>query len=398
MNDLSHEQTEVAVTTLEAILQSRKMTQQQLANMSHVSQPTIANIINRHRTPSREQLTKLFDALGLKLESILDLDDQPERIFGYLATPLTGIVGDTKKEAVLKSVVSRIKDLAKEPEFSDPPFDIYWPGDYSHPVKNADLGAEAVYLMDRSRASTKDFVIMVCADPSFGVGQENEIATQAGVPVIRVVPPTLSRMMTGSFADAKDVVYRGTLATDVQFKTEDLMEHLRAVRLTYFHRRTLYKNLNGNAFGKRLERLVNDRTKGAAFFADDLGVSLSYVLALIKEPLAVSNPSTMLLKRIARRLDTRVAYLLGDGPETDPVWIESHEALRRFVTKTPEISADAYLAIRDEWRAEYRSHRDAMSILSNRAPQLMTEQLWDTRYRTHAKNKKKSNSGSPSLF
>ena len=67
-------------------------------------------------------------------------------------------------------------------------------------------------------------------------------------------------------------------------------------------------------------------------------------------------------------------------------------------TKTPDISAENYLAIHDEWRAESRSNRDAVSILSNRAPQLMTEQLWDARYRTHVKNKKKSNSGSSALF
>ncbi len=54
MNDLSHEQTEVAITMLDLILQSRKMTQQQLASMSHVSQPTIDHVINRTRPPSRE--------------------------------------------------------------------------------------------------------------------------------------------------------------------------------------------------------------------------------------------------------------------------------------------------------------------------------------------------------
>jgi transcriptional regulator with XRE-family HTH domain len=390
MNDLSHEQTEVAITMLDLILQSRKMTQQQLAGMSHVSQPTIAHIINRTRPPSREQLTKLFDAMGLKLESILELDEQPEAISGYLATPLTGIVGDPRKEAVLLDVVNKIREIVKAPEFREPPFELYWPGDHSHPDKNAELSAEAVYLMDRSRAATKDFVIMVCADPSYGVGQENEIATQAGVPVIRLVPPRLSRMMTGSFADAKDVPYEGSLATGLRFNVELLKEHLRDVRVTHFHRRTLYKNLNGNAFGKRLERLINERTKGAAFFAYDLGVNVSYVLSLIREPLAVSNPSTMLLKRMARRLDTKLSYLLGEDAETDPVWIESHEALRRWLTKTPDVPALAFFAIRDEWRAEYQSYRNAASIASNRAPQLMSEQLWDARYRAYVKNQKQS--------
>lgn len=41
-----------------------------------------------------------------------------------------------------------------------------------------------MYLIDRSRASTFHFLVILCGAPSYGVGQENEIATQAGVPAI----------------------------------------------------------------------------------------------------------------------------------------------------------------------------------------------------------------------
>jgi len=42
-------------------------------------------------------------------------------------------------------------------------------------------------------------LVIFCGEPSYGVGQENEIATQAGTPAIRLVPPKMSRMMEGSF-------------------------------------------------------------------------------------------------------------------------------------------------------------------------------------------------------
>jgi transcriptional regulator with XRE-family HTH domain len=176
----------------------------------------------------------------------------------------------------------------------------------------------------------------------------------------------------------------------VSFKAEQIKQELRILRLTYFHRRTLYKNLNGSAFGRRLEGLINERTKGPAYFAEDMGLSVSYLLALINEPLAVSNPSAMLLKRMARRLDTKLSFLVGEVAEVDPVWVESHETLRRWLAETPDASAHGYLAIRDAWRADYQSHRDAVSILSNRAPQLMTVPMWDARYKAYVKSQKKS--------
>src|SRR6202020_3365944 len=106
------------------------------------------------------------------------------------------------QDAELRKVVMRIRDIAADPQFSSPPFEIYWPGDFTHPKLNGDIPASQVYITDRTRASTHDFIILFCGAPSYGVGQENEIATQAGVPAIRLVPQGLSRMMIGSFAKA----------------------------------------------------------------------------------------------------------------------------------------------------------------------------------------------------
>ena len=102
-------------------------------------------------------------------------------------------------------MVDTIKKIAAREEFVSPCFDLYWPGDHTHPLRHPQFSPSQVYLTDRSRASTFDFVILLCASPSYGVGQENEIASQAGLFAIRLLPKgEVSRMLTDSFLRARD--------------------------------------------------------------------------------------------------------------------------------------------------------------------------------------------------
>lgn len=120
MKELSNEQTEYAVTRLQRMVESRGLTQPELQALSKVSQSAISKIFARNMTPSTEQLTKLFQALGLKLHDVLELDAEPEYLYGYLATPLTGIASDPPLDSALRSVVQKIKEVAADPEFKNP--------------------------------------------------------------------------------------------------------------------------------------------------------------------------------------------------------------------------------------------------------------------------------------
>ena len=159
---------------------------------------------------------------------------------------------------------------------------------------------------------------MLCASPSYGVGQENEIATQAGIPAIRLIPDKVSRMLTGSFLSAGDIPYKGTLQDGIRFNEDDFRSALRTVRHIYFRHRALYKGVNGNTFGERLRKLIDDRCGDYQGFASDLGVSLSYIQAMMTEPFAVANPSTRLLKRMGILLGVSVAFLIGESEQVDP--------------------------------------------------------------------------------
>jgi len=398
MRELSGNQIELAVTTLERIVDSRGLTQTELAQLSGVKQSTISKVKNRSQMPSEEILKKLFQAIGYKLSDVLNENDgRGYEILGYLATPLTGVVKDARSDSELKSVVDRLKEIAASGEFVDPVFDLYWPGDYTHPVRNPQLAPSQVYLTDRSRASTHDFIILFCAAPSYGVGQENEIATQAGIPAIRLMPEGMSRMMTGAFIKSIDVKFTGSLEKGVHFDLEDFRRALREIRRLYFHYRPLFKEINGENFGARLKKLVDSRSGNYRKFAEDLGVSLSYVHVLMAEHPSVSNPSLRLLKKISVLLGENVNYLVGESERSDIVWSESSASWHAWATENPGLDAAMAIAVRDQWRGEYRETRAQPSVASfRRVPKVMQKTDWDQLYKERVKMK--DGSKTKSLF
>jgi len=401
MRELSMEQIEYAIGRLVRLVEFREIKQTQLEQQSGVNQSTISKILSRAQdnggdryTPSEEVLRKLFQALGLKLTDILNESNSlSDEILGYLATPLTSVGRESDEK--LRRVVQTVRGIAGEQHFASPRFDIYWPGDHTHPLHHAEIPANQVYVTDRSRASTYDFIVIFCGTPSYGVGQENELATQAGVPAVRLIPQQgLSRMMLGSFVRAIDIKYSGALETGITFSEDELREAFGEVRRMYFRHRALYRGLNKDAFGSRLRKLVNDRCGDYVQFASDLGISLAYLHNLMEEPFSVSNPSARLLDRMAVRLGERVAYLLGESEESDPVWIESNSSWRTWIDKTSGIDARLALELRDQWRHEYRttSRVQSGSSASFRvSATLMREVDWDKQYRQKAKTESRIN-------
>src|SRR5437879_3914233 len=137
MHDLSEEQITQAVARLQTLREARGLSQTELGEKSGVGQSTISKVFsdstNYH--PSRDVLGKIARALGVKLTDVLeDPDLTGQDIVGYLATPLTAVVCDEKSNTELCRVVARIRSIASGPEFVGPEFDLYWPGDHTHPV------------------------------------------------------------------------------------------------------------------------------------------------------------------------------------------------------------------------------------------------------------------------
>lgn len=396
MGQLSVEKLEYAVARFARIYNHRGLTQIELEQLSGVKQPTISKILSHAKgeedtyTPTEDVLAKLFQGLGHNLFDIVNEPGCfPEKIFGYLATPLTALTAD--EHDGLRGVVDDVRSIVTDTAFDSLPFDLYWPGDYTHPLEHPALSARQVYLTDRSRASTHNFIILLCGDPSYGVGQENEIAAQAGIPAIRLVPHKgISRMMVGSFIRAIDVKYDGTLRTKIRIPRDEMLKALRETRKLCVRHRAFYHGADNEGFGIRLKQLIVDRCGGDyTLCADDLGVTLECLHALMKEPLSVSNPSAVLLERIAKRLYTRVGYLLGEGEITDPIYVESNASWRTWADTSSGLDLAIGLQIRDKWCEDYRARersRGEASVTSFRN-QLKTMEVkdWDELYQKTAR-------------
>jgi transcriptional regulator with XRE-family HTH domain len=363
MKALSDEQRAYAIGRLMIAMDARGFKQQDLHDRTGVAQSTISRILspsaNDRYEPSEDTLRKLFKGLGLNFDEIVgEIETMPKRITGYLASPLTSVVGDSVSEANLNRFVNEVRTIVCSDLFPEPRFDLYWPGDHTHPVRNKDFTAAQVYLTDRSQASSFDFVILICASPSYGVGQENEIITQAGLPAIRMVPHVgLSRMMKGSFLQSNDIKYSGDLAAGAEFSKEDLAKALLNIRTIVFNHRALYKGMQWDDFRSRLRDLIQDRCGNNTTFGNQLGVDIRYVEALLQEPLTVSNPSAQLLKRMSVILHVSVGFLLGETEETDPVWVESMATWHEWARNSKGLDGALVVAVRDEWREELRENR-----------------------------------------
>jgi transcriptional regulator with XRE-family HTH domain len=396
MTEMSCELVEFVVGRLEKLASARGISQRELAEQSGVTQPAISKIFTRSQKPSPEVLTKLCAAFGLTLAGVLEeIDTECQRITGYLATPLTAVVQSPKAEAELKRVIGEIRHIASDREFSDLEFEIYWPGDHTHPTRNPDFKANLVYLKDRSTASTYNFLVIFCADPSYGVGQENEIATQAGIPAIRLVPARLSRMMAGSFILSHDVKFEGSLSSKITFDEDAFKEALRWARKICIKHQALHAYANGKGFGHRLRQLISERYGDYQKFADEIGVAPHYVNALMDEPIAVSNPSIRLLQRMGSILRVSVGHLIAEGEEDDPVWLESNASWNSWMRDGAPKDGGIAIAMRDKWRADYKAQRLEVSIASSRRTiKAMRTRDWAALYEQRSQKGKSSKNGS----
>ncbi len=136
------------------------------------------------------------------------------KLRAYLACALTDL-GDSERKRVY-ALCKQMKTLCAEHGVS-----LYLPFEHTDPLAHAEAPAAVVYEQDRKQVITSDFILVFCVLASYGVGQENEIAADHGVPVIYLVQMgcRVSRMLLGS----------DTRKTIIEYKTEtDLMTQLRA--------------------------------------------------------------------------------------------------------------------------------------------------------------------------
>jgi tRNA A-37 threonylcarbamoyl transferase component Bud32 len=140
-----------------------------------------------------------LDAVRARLDEIAGLgptDETFEPLHGYVATALTGLDPDARDAVAFAA--NLIAEVGKHFQIY-----IYQPRRFTDPLMHADVTPEAVYLQDRKRVLAADVLFVLLNEPSFGVGQEIEIAASIAKPVVLLsrLGTKVSRMVRGSFAN-----------------------------------------------------------------------------------------------------------------------------------------------------------------------------------------------------
>src|ERR1035441_6478873 len=169
MEDYTKEQLEYVLNYVKQVYGSRDLKETTLASDSGVAQSTISRLFNGRIDPTVDVLRKLCMGLVTNFEEVVRT---PQRaapyLVGYLATPLAGLSDTQDRE--LRRLVGVLKGIVGSDHFSNPRFELYWPGDFTHPKSNPEHTPEQVYRKDRAFASTYNFLVLLCLEPSYGLG------------------------------------------------------------------------------------------------------------------------------------------------------------------------------------------------------------------------------------
>jgi hypothetical protein len=194
----------------------------------------------------------------------------------YMSYALTGLEPNTYKE---------LTDLAEElcvEVFDKLGVLLYLPHLWSAPGHHKDMTPEDVHILDRLRISQADFMVLCANQPSFGVGQEYEIAQAMGLQVImfRRADPEISRMLRGAPANYVKpgtdpmVPSSGLLVYD---NPEKLKEQLEGRVVNLLSQLPNSKPIFGSNFGDNLRRAMKEKRVTKQQLARKTGMTTAFL-------------------------------------------------------------------------------------------------------------------------
>jgi len=243
----------------------------------------------------------------------------------YFACSLTR-VNETQKQRI-EEVQAAVRRCAEQNGFS-----VYLPGEHTHPLGAPDLTAPEVYWIDRERVASSDLLLIFADEPSFGVGQEAEIAANAGVPIVifHSNDVNVSRMLRG---------IAGRIIDHVSFSSQPELES-KASQFFSDNRSRLKvsRNKRDREYHLRVGNRVRETRESEDLTIDELAeraeVNKELLESLETRPEKLSNTSLVNLRRIARALNLSPAELLkdqsGKDQELEDMFRSSVVTLRKF--------------------------------------------------------------------
>jgi len=290
----------------------------------------------------------------------------------YFACALTA--ADESKRSQLKNAAEIIKRVGLELGYK-----VYVPGDHTDPIASPDLPAREVYWIDRERVASSDLIFILADAPSFGVGQEAEIATNAGVPIALFHSPgvKVSRMLSG-IAGRKICIETFADIAELEAKTRKFFA-------TSKDQLALSRRSREREFHQRVGNRVRDQRVRHSMSIEALAklaeVDGDLIHSLETRPEQHSNFSLVNLRRVARALDVPLAELVADQSTKDAAFGELYHdsllSLRKFA-KREDLSYTAYERLKAAGKKRLHEEFYAIARRGNLSP--YTGREWQGMY------------------
>lgn len=246
--------------------------------------------------------SSIFGYLGREAGAEQDI---PSGYRAYLASALT-----SRDEEAFR----RLERIREQVETACDTYDIflYAPMDETHPEEHGELPASEVFERDRRAVATSDLLILVADYPSFGAGQELEIARNAHVPIIALVPEEkdLSRMVYGA-PTFKQVIEYGS----VDEIASPLEQELGRLYPLFDETRKARAKAQQEMVGDHIRQYRQEKGLTRKELADRVSMDEEEVRRIEQEPVEVSNASLITLCRIAHVLDLSPSTLMNPATE-----------------------------------------------------------------------------------
>lgn len=282
----------------------------------------------------------------------------------YMSSALT--ISDAKERDRIKYVNEIVADALKKTGTF-----VYLPQLYSDPSRGDKMRPEEIYILDRWRIAESDFVIMNLDLPSFGVGQEAEIACAAGIPIIafHYAGSQVSRIIRGVPAlfsgDAADRPSEQVVVYSDQIGYSDLLDRLVAAVQRVQGKLRTQREFPLPRFSELLAAVMRSRGWTVEDLAREAGFTEPFVGSLLQDYKSVENmlapygileakglrkihdnkflnPGLWVLQRLASALGVSLSALIGE-PQTERIW---HEPL--IAASRAGVSLEEFVAVAND--------------------------------------------------
>lgn len=239
------------------------------------------------------------------IKEIEGVDDSRQHSVGltiqlnaYLGSALTGLNEMERKE------LFELQDLLKK-ICSSNGIKLYLPREVTDPVKNPTVVSEDVNSRDSEKVRKSDLFVLLTDHPSFGAGQELEIARSSMIPIIIIKKTTadLSRMVKG-VPFLKEIV---------EYTNLDSLRELFHQTLLKFKTIMLQNKLNQQdivIISDRIFKLLKERHLDLEDLSSMTKLGKERVEQILTLSDRNSNPSITELRAIASSLGTPVEELI----------------------------------------------------------------------------------------